>query len=144
MQFQMNVLDDAPEMVALCEALNQAGINRGPLAMGLLTGKYSTGAAISADDVRGDKSPGWMKYFRNGQPNPEWSGKLDAIREILTSEGRSLAQGALCWLWARSPQTLPIPGFRTVRQVEENAGALQFAPLTGDQMREIDRLLGRI
>jgi aryl-alcohol dehydrogenase-like predicted oxidoreductase len=39
-QFQMNVLDDATLMVALCEELNLAGINRGPLAMGLLTGKY--------------------------------------------------------------------------------------------------------
>jgi aryl-alcohol dehydrogenase-like predicted oxidoreductase len=69
--------------------------------------------------------------------------KLDAIRAILTSGGRTLAQGALAWLWARSPQTLPIPGFRTAAQVEENAGAMQFGPLTAGQMQEIDGLLGR-
>lgn len=38
-QFQMNVLDDAPEMVSVCRELGLAAINRGPLAMGLLSGK---------------------------------------------------------------------------------------------------------
>jgi aryl-alcohol dehydrogenase-like predicted oxidoreductase len=85
-----------------------------------------------------------MKYFKDGKPNPEWTQKRDAIRDILTSGGRTVAQGALAWLWARSPQTLPIPGFRTVAQVEENAGAMQFGPLTAEQMQEIDGLLGRV
>jgi aryl-alcohol dehydrogenase-like predicted oxidoreductase len=142
-QNQMNVLDDAPEMVALCEELNLASINRGPLAMGLLTGKYSSGSTLGPDDVRGTGSPDWMKYFKNGKPNPEWFGKVDAIREILTSGGRSLAQGALAWLWGRSPLTVPIPGFRTVKQVEENAGAMRFGPLTSQQMAEIERILER-
>jgi len=59
----------------------------------------------------------------------------------LRSGGRTLAQGALAWLWARSPQAIPIPGFKNVVQVEENCRALQFGPLTQDQMDEIERLL---
>ncbi len=93
--------------------------------------------------MRGEKSPEWMKYFKDGKPNPAWLGKRDAVREILTSGGRSIAQGALAWLWGRSPKTLPIPGFRTVAQVKENAAAMQFGPLAVEQMREIDRLLDR-
>ena len=73
----------------------------------------------------------------------QWLRRLDAVREILTSKGRTLAQVALAWLWGRSPQTLPIPGFKNVKQATENAGALAFGPLTPDQMREIDRILGR-
>jgi len=142
-QFQMNVLDDAGSMVAVCDNLDLAGINRGPLAMGLLTGKYQADSKLAANDVRGDKSPAWMKYFKDGKPNPEWLKKLEAIRDILTSEGRTLAQGALAWLWGRSEQTIPIPGFRTVQQVEDNAGAMQFGPLTADQMKEIDVILER-
>jgi aryl-alcohol dehydrogenase-like predicted oxidoreductase len=69
--------------------------------------------------------------------------KLDSVREILTSNGRSIAQGALAWLWARSPKTIPIPGFRTVKQVEENSKAMEFGPLTPNQKAEIDRILGR-
>ncbi|MCJ7617662.1 MAG: aldo/keto reductase [Desulfobacterales bacterium] len=142
-QLQLNVLDNNPAVIALCEKYNLAALNRGPLAMGLLTGKYTTETKTSVDDVRGEKSPDWMKYFKNGKPNPEWLKKRDAVSEILKSNGRTLAQGALAWLWARSQKTLPIPGFRTVIQVKENAGAMQFGPLTAKQMGEIDKLLGR-
>jgi aryl-alcohol dehydrogenase-like predicted oxidoreductase len=68
---------------------------------------------------------------------------MEAVREILTSGGRTLAQGALAWLWARSEKTIPIPGFRTVQQVEENCGALQTGPLAKDQMAEIETILER-
>jgi len=142
-QHQINVLDDNPALVAVCEEFNLASINRGPLAMGLLTGKFSTGATLPMDDVRGRHSPEWMGYFKSGQPNPLWLKKLEAVRDILTSEGRTLAQGALAWLWARSQQTLPIPGFKTIEQVEENCAALHHGPLAAEQMREIDGLLGR-
>jgi len=142
-QLQLNVLDDNAAMIALCEKHNLAAINRGPLAMGLLTGKYRSGTTVSIDDVRGQKSPDWMKYFKNGTPNPEWLAMRDAIVDILTSNGRSIAQGALAWNWGRSPLTLPIPGFRTVKQVEENAGALQFGPLLPEQMAEVEKILKR-
>jgi len=142
-QHQMNVLDDAGPMIALCEELNLASINRGPLAMGLLTGKYRAGSALSSNDVRGDRGPAWMRYFKDGRPNPEWLKKLDAIRQILISGGRTLAQGALAWIWGRSGKTIPIPGFRTVAQVKENCAAMQFGPLDAAQMGEINAVLER-
>ena len=142
-QLQMNVLDDAPEMIQLCETQHLAAILRGPLAMGILTGKYDANTTLPLNDVRSEKAPAWMAYFQHGKPNPYWMAKLDAVREILSSGGRTLAQGALAWLWARSEQTIPIPGFRTVAQVEENCGALALGALTADQMVEIDRLLER-
>ena len=142
-QSELNVLDDNASVVAVCEQNNLALINRGPLAMGLLTGKYTAAVRPAADDVRGEHSPEWMKYFKNGRPNPEFTRQIDAVREILTSNGRTLAQGALCWLWARSTKTLPIPGFRTVKQVTENAAALQYGPLPREQFLEIERILGR-
>jgi len=142
-QLELNVLDDNPAMIALCEGHNLAAINRGPLAMGLLTGKYTPATQVSTDDVRGNKSPEWMKYFKDGRPNPEWMSIRNAVVEILTSDGRTVAQGALAWLWARSPQTIPIPGFRTVKQVEENTAAMEFGPLTHEQMKQIEVILKR-
>lgn len=142
-QLDMSVLNDNAPLIALCEQFNQAAIIRGPLAMGLLTGKYTADSKLGRNDVRGERSPTWMQYFKDGKPSPEWLVRLDAIREVLTSGGRTLAQGALAWLWARSPQTLPIPGFRTVAQVEDNTGALKFGPLSAGQMQQIDALLGR-
>jgi aryl-alcohol dehydrogenase-like predicted oxidoreductase len=142
-QVQMNVIEDRPDMIAVCDEFNIAAVNRGPLAMGLLTGKYTAQSSLPDNDVRGERSPEWMRYFIDGKPNPEWLSKLEAIREVLTSGGRTLTQGALAWLWARTEHNLPIPGFKTVAQVEENVGAMRFGPLTADQMGEIDALLGR-
>lgn len=93
--------------------------------------------------MRGPNAPDWMKFFKDGKPNLEWLDKVNAVSEILTSQGRTLAQGALGWLWARSEKNIPIPGFRTEKQVIENCGALQFGPLTQEQMVEIDAILGR-
>jgi aryl-alcohol dehydrogenase-like predicted oxidoreductase len=139
-QHEMNVLDDDPDMLAVCDAFDLASVNRGPLAMGLLTGKYGAADQVPADDVRANAP--WMRYFSGGRPDPSWLARLDAVRDVLTSGGRTLAQGALGWLLARSPRTVPIPGIRTVAQAEQNAAALQLGPLTPAQMSEIARLLG--
>src|SRR6266545_2730198 len=141
-QHQMNVLEDRPEMIAVCEQADLASINRGPLAMGLLTGKYTTSSkSLPLDDVRSERSPAWLQYFKHGKPHPDWLKKLDAVRGILSSKGRTLAQGAMAWLWARTRRAIPIPGFRTVAQVEENCAAMAHGALTDAQLGEIDRVL---
>jgi len=138
----LSVLDDAdPVLLRLCEQSDLASINRGPLGMGLLTGKFGPGSTFATDDQRHVAQ--WHPGFRDGTPTADWLDKLAAIRDVLTSEGRTLAQGALAWIWARSPKTVPIPGFKTVEQVDENCGALAFGPLQPHQMTEIDRILGR-
>ncbi|GAB2930178.1 aldo/keto reductase [Streptomyces heilongjiangensis] len=142
-QHRLNILQPAPELLALCEESDLASINRSPLAMGLLTGRHTPGRPLAAGDIR-STPPAWLPGFTaDGGADPEWTGRVEALREILTSGGRTLAQGALAWIWARSPRTVPIPGFRTVAQAEENAGALAKGPLTADQLAEADRVLGR-
>lgn len=140
-QQQLSVLDGNLELLALCEERGLASINRGPLGMGLLTGKFSPESTFAQDDVRAVAQ--WHPGFKDGKPTQDWLQKLEAVRAILTSGGRSLAQGALAWIWARSPVTVPIPGFKTLTQVEENCKALEFGPLSPAQMHEIDRVLGR-
>ncbi len=139
-QHQQNIFEDNSAMLEFLEQHNLSSINRGPLGMGMLTGKFSGGAAFTASDVR-FISPAWMAYFQHGQPNPVWLAKLEAIREVLMAGRRTLAQGALAWLLARSSQTIPIPGFRTVKQVQENAAVLAQGALSQAQMEEIGGLL---
>ncbi len=133
-QHDLNVVKDAPEMLALCEQLNLASVNRSPLARGALSGKYSPSTVFPENDVRRD--PWSHETFFVPALN-----HLDDLRDILTSGGRTLVQGALAWIWARSGQTVPIPGIRTVAQAEENAGAMRFGPLSAEQMAQIDALL---
>jgi aryl-alcohol dehydrogenase-like predicted oxidoreductase len=141
-QHRCNVLQDAPDMLALCEESDLASINRSPLAMGLLTGKYVSESTLASGDIR-SAPPAWLSGFAaGGGADPMWLARVEAVRSVLTSRGRTLTQGALAWLWARSPRTVPIPGFRTVTQAEENAGALEFGPLGEKELAEIGHVLG--
>jgi len=135
-QQHFNVFGGNDEVLELCERNGLASIARGPLGMGLLTGKFDQDSSLPEDDVR----HGWN--FRTGD-QAESLRRLDAVRDVLTSDGRTLAQGALAWLWARSEAFIPIPGFKTVAQVEENAGALAHGPLTADQLAEVQTILTR-
>lgn len=137
-QQQLNVFGGNDELIAYCEAEHLAIICRTPLAMGLLTGKYQDVSALPANDVR--LHTPWWDYFKAGQMQ-EWVARVEALRDILSSDGRTLAQGALGWIWARSNQTIPIPGFKTVAQVEENAAALRLGALSQQQMQQIGILL---
>ncbi len=142
-EHDMNVFSDAPEMVQLCQANHLASVNRTPLAMGMLSGKFTKDSNLPKDDVRG-AGHGWVRYFKDGKPDPAFLKMLDGVREVLVSGGRTLAQGALAWLWGRSENTIPIPGFKSVKQAEENAKAMAFGPLSKQQMNEVDALLGSI
>jgi aryl-alcohol dehydrogenase-like predicted oxidoreductase len=104
--------------------------------MGLLTGKFGADSQLPTDDVRS----GW-DFTRGTQA--ENLQKLQSIREVLTEDGRTLAQAALGWLWARSENCIPIPGFKTIQQVEENVGAMYFGPLSTQQMERVNAILER-
>jgi aryl-alcohol dehydrogenase-like predicted oxidoreductase len=139
-QTQVNVFGADEEVRRICEERGLAVVARWPLAMGLLTGKYAPGGNVPPDDdVRRD-TPHW-DYFDDAAMEG-WTRKLEAIREALTEEGRTLAQGSLAWVWAYSDAAVPIPGFKTAQQVEENAGAMRFGPLSQGATASIDHALG--
>ena len=71
-----------------------------------------------------------------------WLERIAAARAELTADGRSLVQGALGWIWGHSPATLPLPGFRTGAQVEENVGAADHGPLPAERTQRIREILG--
>ncbi|MDV7142487.1 aldo/keto reductase [Tropicimonas sp. TH_r6] len=141
-QHTMNLWVPASQVMSTIEHHGLLSVNRMPLAMGVFSGKYSADFKLQPSDIR-TNSFDWMEYFQGGNVVPEVLEMLDAIKELLQSDGRSVAQGALAWLWAKSPNTCPIPGFRTVDQAEQNARALAFGPLSEEVMAEIEALVDR-
>ena len=136
LQFTLHLFVDEEPLLAVCEEFNLAAINQGPLARGLLTGKFKADTRFAENDIRHR----WGWNFSQG-PLAERLNKLEKLRQVLTRDGRSLAQAALGWVWAFHPRTIPIPGFKTIAQVEENAGALAYGPLAIDQMQTITNIL---
>ncbi|WP_037470302.1 aldo/keto reductase [Sinorhizobium fredii] len=140
-QQELNVFTDGPDMLALCESNDLASLNRSPLAMGFLTGKFGRETRLSPNDVRA-AGHSWVRFFEDGRPRADDLQRLGEVRELLTTGGRTLAQGALGWILARSPNTFPIPGFKTEAQVRENLTALEMGPLPAAMMAAIDTALG--
>jgi len=138
----MNVLTDAPKIQKVVHSNQWQALIRSPLAMGILSGKYSKGQRMPEDDIR-SQSLQWMQYYSDSQPNPQYLDRFDNIRELLQTGGRTPAQGALAWLWGKSPQNIPIPGARTVEQIEGLAAAVALGPLPDQVMHDIESLVER-
>ena len=138
-QHELNLLRGELEPLSVAEELGLASLNRTPLAMGLLSGRYHPALLPAADDVR--RHAPWYDFFDEGAME-RYLERIAEARAELTADGRSLVQGALGWIWGHSPATLPLPGFRTVAQVEENVGAADHGPLPAERMERIRELLG--
>ncbi|WP_298972546.1 aldo/keto reductase [uncultured Roseobacter sp.] len=141
-QHAMNVFVDAPDMQQVADRHDLTALIRSPLAMGLLSGKYGKNDAVSADDIRATDNL-MIRYFEGAKANPAFLTQLEKVRELLMSDGRSLVQGAICWLWAKNDRNVPIPGARTVEQITGIAGALAFGPLPELVMAEIEQAIER-
>lgn len=136
----LNVCEPATEAMKLVAGKGLVSIARLPLAMGLLTGKYSQGARTEAADIRASGME-WLQFFKDGVANPDFVSRLETIRDLLQTGGRTLAQGALGWVLAASPHSLPVPGFKTGDQIRDNMGALEKGPLPKSAMDEIAAVL---
>ena len=134
-QFQLNALFDNPEMRVLCEEHGLAGINKDPLNRGILTGKFTPDSTFPKDDIRSQSNFHEEHIVKRLEV-------VEAMRDPLRSGGRTMAQGALAYIWAVDPRMIPIPGFKTVEQVQQNAGAMDFGPLGEDEVRQVQEIVG--
>ncbi|GJN19897.1 hypothetical protein PR202_gb07212 [Eleusine coracana subsp. coracana] len=108
-QVQFSLLsmgDEQMELKAVCDSLGICLIAYSPLGLGMLTGK--------------------SVLFRQILPGLE--SLLTCLRSIAEKKGKTMSQVAINWCICKG--TIPIPGVKTVRHVEENLGALgwQLSP----------------
>ena len=132
-QFRLNAVHDDPAMRALIAANNLVGLNKDPLNKGILTGKFTTTSTFPADDIRSQVSFSEERIVRRLQT-------VEALRDVLTSGGRTMAQGALCMIMALDERMFPIPGFKSVKQAEENARAMDFGPLSAAELAQVQAI----
>lgn len=112
-------------LLTRCQELGVRLIAYSPLAMGLLTGKYSP--KNPPPGIRGSRYGGILKDI---QP------LIHLMTEIGQDYGgKSPAQIALNWIICKG--ALPIPGAKNARQAEMNAGAAGWR-LTAEQVKALD------
>ncbi|GGU36833.1 L-glyceraldehyde 3-phosphate reductase [Streptomyces lavendofoliae] len=118
----------------LLDTLEEAGmgcISFAPLAQGLLTGKYLQGIPEGSRATQG-------KSLDPNLLSDEVVRRLRGLDAIAARRGQSLAQLALNWVLRDERMTSALIGASSVTQLEENIAALSGAPLTDEELKEID------
>jgi aryl-alcohol dehydrogenase-like predicted oxidoreductase len=113
-------------LVDFCKANGIKIIAYSPLAMGILSGKYTP-----ENPPKGTRSAHYNRTV------------LEAIQPLIKlmksigmdHEGKTASQVALNWVMSKG--ALAIPGAKNINQVEQNAGALGWH-LTEDEVRKLD------
>jgi aryl-alcohol dehydrogenase-like predicted oxidoreductase len=110
-----------------CKDHGVAVIAYSPLAMGLLSGKYS----------EANRPPGLRRLrFSRGRLRA-MAPLVAAIQRIAEIRGRTTSQVALNWIICKG--AIPIPGAKNALQARENCGALGWR-LTEDEVAELDEV----
>jgi aryl-alcohol dehydrogenase-like predicted oxidoreductase len=136
LQMQYNLVERAieREFVPACAELNIGQMPWSPLAAGVLTGKYNR---IEGQNTQLDES------LR--KPRQEKSVKTPAleiaaeVQRVAAELDRSAAQVSLNWLLSRPTVVSPIIGARTLAQLDDNLGALDFE-LSCEQRERLDQV----
>ncbi len=121
------------DLIPAAHALGIGVMPWSPLASGLLSGKYATGAAKPADPEGGR---GEM-ITAVGRADAKAIAVADAVKTVADSIGATSAQVALGWTLANPAVVSPLVGARTLRQLEDNIGALDIH-LTSDHLATLD------
>lgn len=129
LQVQYSLLSTYPvselDLKAVCDELDVQLIAYSPLALGLLTGKYVDKADL----------PGGLRKFALGKILPGITPLLSCLKAVADSRDKTMAQVAINWCICKG--TLPIPGSKTLRQAQQNAGALGWT-LDGGEIDELE------
>ncbi|WUH91250.1 L-glyceraldehyde 3-phosphate reductase [Streptomyces sp. NBC_00433] len=103
-----------------------------PLAQGLLTDRYLGGIPEDSRAAQG-------KSLNPALVNEETITRLRALNSLAADRGQSLAQLALSWVLRDPRVTSALIGASSVAQLEANVAAVGAAPLTAEELAEIDR-----
>lgn len=112
-----------------------------PLASGLLTGKFATNHVFEADDHRNFNENGEAFNIGETFAGLGFHKGVELADEVKwIAEGRkSMASAALRWILDHKEITSIIPGFKNVKQVEDNLLTLETKPFSEEERQEIRR-----
>lgn len=129
-QIQLSLLYQWPLKNGLVDACHELGVEvlaYSPLALGFLTGKFARDKLPSGPRKKIGEKLFETEYYNN---------LLIAMKDVAQKhEGATLSQVAINW--TRAKKTIPIPGARTVKQVQQNYEALDWT-LTAEEEKRLD------
>ncbi|CAM3486304.1 aldo/keto reductase [Marinicrinis lubricantis] len=141
LQVIFNIFRQKPleELLPKASAQGVGVLVRLPLASGLLTGKFSEQTTFEPDDHRSFNRNG--EQFNVGETFaglPFEKGVELSRRLAWIAEGRgTMARAALRWILDQPEISCVIPGFKNVKQVEDNLAAAVVPSFTEEELQRL-------
>jgi aryl-alcohol dehydrogenase-like predicted oxidoreductase len=139
LQAQYNLLTRSMEWELTDVCLNEGlgVIPWSPLRGGWLSGKFHRGMAAPPAETRVETASkfGWSESWQNYNNETTWK-ILDVLLAVAGEINKSPAQVALRWLMQRPEVTAPIIGARTMEQLKDNLGSIDWV-LDDEHMRRL-------
>ena len=138
LQTDYSILNRTAEEAILpyCQEHGIGVIVRGPLAMGLLTGKYSVSDSFPEGDFRRD----WIEDSKQNEQFRRDLGVVEELRAVIP-EAETMAEFALRFVRSHPTVSTVIPGARNRRQAASNAAAGLGPLLSEKEIEAVDRLV---
>jgi aryl-alcohol dehydrogenase-like predicted oxidoreductase len=136
-QYNLLARDIEFELTDVCLNENVGILPWSPLGGGWLTGKYARDTPPTGATRLGENPQrGVEAYDGRNRSERTWR-VIDAVREVATARGVSMAAVALAWLADRPAVTSVILGARTVEQLDDNLTAADLV-LTAEEAARLD------
>ena len=136
LQIDYSILNRTPEKEIFPYTLeNDLGVLvRGPLAMGILTGKFTEDTAFEEGDFR-------QRWIDNEDEYQVFLNDLEKVEKLNSlTNGRSLAQVAIQFVMQHPAVTVAIPGAKRISQLKENVRTALMPGLTPEELAFIDKV----
>ncbi|MFH8485098.1 aldo/keto reductase [Streptomyces longisporoflavus] len=117
---------DVEQLFPTLEELGIGFVAYSPLGRGFITGTAKPAGHYEATDMR-NVDPRWQPG--NFEKNVE---AVERLAELAAAKGATVSQLALAWLLTRGEHIVPIPGTRSPKRIEENAGAADLTLTDAD------------
>jgi aryl-alcohol dehydrogenase-like predicted oxidoreductase len=141
LQVEYNLIERTIErdLTPMAKEMGLGVIPWSPLASGVLSGKYSRADLDIGSGVAG--AAGTRKNVAAAQDalNARGLDIADVVKAVAQELGKSPAQVALAWTLLNPAVTSPIVGARTLKQLEDNLGALDVT-FTAEQRKRLDEI----
>jgi aryl-alcohol dehydrogenase-like predicted oxidoreductase len=137
LQIDYSILNRTAEtdIFPYCQANGIGVIVRGPLAMGILTGKMSAGSQFPEGDFR-------QAWRTDPARRDTFLDDLDVVERLRPlADGRTLGQLALQFTLAHPATSVVIPGARNLSQLAQNLGAAERPSLSAADRAAIDAVV---
>ncbi|KAJ5170554.1 Aldo/keto reductase subgroup [Penicillium coprophilum] len=134
--FALDIESPTADILTTCRELGISVVAYSPVGRGILTGQIQSFSDIPENDFRRMLPKYAPEHF------PKILELVQGLRDVANDHGSTPAQVAIAWLLAQGSDIIPIPGTKSIKNLDENTNSISLH-LTDIELHKIRALIER-